>query len=261
MPNQLKNRWIAITRPAHQAGKLIKKLESNSAKVIPFPLLEIVEPKSPHLLQQQLSNLEHFNTALFISPNAVERALKYVSKAQLKSLKIAAVGKKTALSLHNKGLSVDYFPDKLFNSEALLALDAMQQVQGQRIIIFRGEGGRDLLRDTLQQRGANVAYSNVYARRCPADNIGLLKQHYYQQKLDIIILTSGESLQHLLRLANNETWITHVPLLVGSQRIKQKFQHQFAGKLWVAPDPSDETIYRILQTRMDSYLNEPNGRQ
>ena len=254
MLNQLKNRWIAITRPAHQAGKLIKKLESNGARVIPFPLLEIVEPKAPYLLQQQLSNLGRFDTAIFISPNAVERALKYISKAQLKSLKIAAVGKKTALSLHNNGLTVDYFPDKLFNSEALLALDAMQLVKNQHIIIFRGEGGRDLLRDTLRQRGASVTYRNVYARRCPADNIGLLKQHYHQQKLDIIVLTSGESLQHLLRLANNEEWISHVPLLVGSKRIKQQFQQQFAGKLWVAPDPSDETIFHTLQTRMDSYL-------
>jgi len=254
MLNQLKNRWIAITRPAHQAGKLIKKLESNGARVIPFPLLEIVEPKAPYLLQQQLSNLGRFDTAIFISPNAVERALKYISKAQLKSLKIAAVGKKTALSLHNNGLTVDYFPGKLFNSEALLALDAMQLVKNQHIIIFRGEGGRDLLRDTLRQRGASVTYRNVYARRCPADNIGLLKQHYHQQKLDIIVLTSGESLQHLLRLANNEEWISHVPLLVGSKRIKQQFQQQFAGKLWVAPDPSDETIFHTLQTRMDSYL-------
>jgi len=254
MLNQLKNRWIAITRPAHQAGRLIKKLESNGARVIPFPLLEIVEPKAPHLLQQQLSNLGRFDTAIFISPNAVERALKYISKAQLKSLKIAAVGKKTALSLHNNGLTVDYFPDKLFNSEALLALDAMQLVKNQHIIIFRGEGGRDLLRDTLRQRGASVTYRNVYARRCPADNIGLLKQHYHQQKLDIIVLTSGESLQHLLRLANNEEWISHVPLLVGSKRIKQQFQQQFAGKLWVAPDPSDETIFHTLQTSMDSYL-------
>lgn len=254
MPKQLKDRWIAITRPTHQAGRLIKQLESKGAKVIPFPLLEIVDPESPHFLQQQLSNLEHFNTAIFISPNAVEKALNFINKEQLKSLKIAAVGKKTALSLHHHGLSVDYFPSQLFNSEALLALDAMQQVKDQHIIIFRGKGGRDVLRDTLQQRGAKVTYSNVYARRCPATNISLLKQHYHQKKLDIIVLTSGESLQHLLRLANNEEWMSNVPLLVGSQRIKQKFQHLVAGKLWVAPDPSDETMYHYLQTRMDSYL-------
>ncbi|MCK5809557.1 MAG: uroporphyrinogen-III synthase [Cocleimonas sp.] len=253
MSNQLKNRWIAITRPAHQAGQLITKLESKGAKIIPFPLLEIVEPTSLSVLQQQLSQLEHFNTAIFISSNAVESALARVNKAQLKSLKIAAVGKKTALSLRNKGLTVDYFPDKRFNSEALLALDALQAVQGQRIIIFRGEGGRDLLRDTLRQRGACVTYSNVYARRCPADNIALLKQHYDQQQLDIIVITSGESLQHLLRLADNDEWLANVPLLVGSQRIKQQFQPQFSGNIWVAPDPSDETIYSYLQTRMDSY--------
>jgi uroporphyrinogen-III synthase len=78
----------------------------------------------------------------------------------------------------------------------------------------------------------------------------VLKKHYLQHKLDIIVLTSGESLQHLLRLAKGEAWLTQVILLVGSQRIKQEFQSQFAGKIWVAPDPSDETMY----TYLDSYL-------
>jgi uroporphyrinogen-III synthase len=252
MPNPLQNRWIAITRPAHQAGKLIKKLQNNGANIIPFPLLEIIEPKSSTLVQQQLTNLEHIDMAIFISPNAVEKGLGFVTKAQLQSLKIAAVGKKTALCLQNNGLSVDYFPAKYFNSEALLALDAIQQVKNKQIIIFKGEGGRNLLRDTLQQRGAKVTCSNVYARHCPADNIDLLKQHYFQHKLDIIVLSSGESLQHLLRLADNQKWISKVPLLVGSQRIREKFQPLFAGKIWVAPDPSDETIYHYLKNCMDS---------
>jgi uroporphyrinogen-III synthase len=250
MSNKFKNRWIVITRPAHQAGPLIQKLESEGANIIPFPLLEIIEPNCSQKLQHQLHNLTHFDTAIFISPNAVTRALTFVDKIQLCSINIAAVGKKTALSLRNHGLSVDYFPKSFFNSEALLALRPMQQVQQQQIIIFRGQGGRDLLRNTLEERGANVTYANVYARRCPVDNIEQLKLHYYQHKLDIIVLTSGESLQHLLRLANNEQWLTQIPLLVGSQRIKKKFQQHFTGTIWVAPDPSDETIYKYL----DSYL-------
>jgi uroporphyrinogen-III synthase len=250
MSKQFKKKWIAITRPAHQAGALINTLEIAGAHVIPFPLLEIIAPKYPKLIQQQLHDLSDIDIAIFISPNAVVNALSFVNKAQLAPLNIAAVGKKTALTLKNNGLSVDCFPDQYFNSEALLALDAMQHVRGQRIIIFRGEGGRDVLRDTLIQRGAHVAYSNVYARRCPVDNIDILKQHYMQQKLDIIVLTSGESLHHLLHLSKDEAWLANVPLLVGSLRIKQMFQRQFAGKLWVAPDPSDDAIYNYL----DSYL-------
>lgn len=250
MSKQFNNKWIVITRPVHQAGALSQRLERAGAQVIPFPLLEIVAPKDPLLIQQQLHDLSDVDTAIFISPNAVVNAFNFVTKAQLAPLNIAAVGKKTALTLKDHGLRVDYFPDKYFNSEALLALDAMKQVQGQHIIIFRGEGGRDALRDGLVQRGAQVTYHNVYARRCPVDNIEVLKQYYRQQKLDIIVLTSGESLRHLLRLAKDEQWIADVPLLVGSQRIKQMFQQQFAGEFWVAPDPSDETMYNYL----DSYL-------
>ncbi len=246
----LKNRWIAITRPAHQATKLIKKLEAEGANPIPFPLLEIIKPKSPAFIKQQLETLENNDIAIFISPNAVESALNFIDTAILSSLKIAAVGKKTALNLHKRGIVVDYFPDKIFNSEALLALDEMQQVQNKRIIIFRGEGGRHLLRHTLQQRGAKVTYSNVYARRCPANDLELLKQHYLQHQLDIIVLTSGESLFHLLRLTNADQWLNQVPLLVGSERIKQLFlqqnQTQYTAKIWVSPDPSDESIYTSL---------------
>ena len=242
--------WIAITRPAHQAEKLIKRLEADGANIIAFPLLEIIKPKYPTLIQQQVEKIAYYDMAIFISPNAVTRAFTFVDKTQLKSLKIAAVGKKTALSLREQGLSVDYFPDKIFNSESLLALSEMQQVKNKQIAIFRGEGGRDLLRDTLQHRGASVTYLNVYARRCPADNIGLLKQHYLQDKLDIIVLTSGESLSHLLRLAKGMQWLNQVPLLVGSERIKQTFLQQskqkYTGEIWVSPDPSDESIYQSL---------------
>ncbi|MCK5895577.1 MAG: uroporphyrinogen-III synthase [Cocleimonas sp.] len=250
MSMPFKHYWIAITRPAHQASALTKRLEEKGANIIPFPLLEITEPASLLLIQQQLREIKQFDMAIFISQNAVEKALTFLDKTQLAPLNIAAVGKKTAASLQQNGLAVDYFPDEIFNSEALLALDKMQQVQGQNIIIFRGEGGRDVLRDTLQQRGANVSYSNVYSRRCPATTLEVLKQHHLHHKLDIIILTSGESLQHLLRLARGEAWLNQVVLLVGSQRIKKKFQSQFAGKIWVASDPSDETIYNYL----DSYL-------
>ena len=250
MPRSLKNRWITITRPAHQAGRLIKRLEADGANIIAFPLLEIIPPKFPALIQQQVDKLEHYEMAIFISPNAVERALTFVDKPRLATLKIAAVGKKTALSLQQHGLSVDYFPNKTFNSEALLALDAMQQVNNKKIAIFRGEGGRNLLRDTLRQRGAQIDYMNVYARQCPANNIELLKQHYLCHKLDIIVLTSGESLAHLLRLAKGAQWLNQIPLLVGSERIKQLFlqpyQQQYTGKIWVSPDPSDESIYKSL---------------
>ena len=243
----LKNRWIAITRPAHQAGRVIQALKEQGANVIPFPLLEIVEPESVAVLQAQVDNLASYDLALFISPNAVERALNFIDKKKLATLKIAAVGKKTARCLSKHKIPVDYFPRKIFNSEALLALDEMYQVQGLRIALFRGEGGRDLLRDTLQSRGATVDYLNVYARRCPVSDLEVLKQHYQQGELDIIVLTSGESLAHLLRLSNGEKWLSQVTLLLGSERIRQKFKNKHSAEIWVSPDPSDESIYKVLR--------------
>lgn len=244
--NNLNGRWIAITRPAHQAGLLIQRLEKKGANIIPFPLLEIVEPSSPALSLKKAQQISDYDIAIFISPNAVDKTFTYIDKTLLNSIKVAAVGKKTALCLQNHQISVDYFPEHLFNSEALLSLDELKDVVGLRIAIFRGEGGRDLLRDTLVSRGATVEYIDVYARRCPANDVEVLKQHYMAGKLDIIVLTSGESFDHLLRLSRNEPWLSQVRLLVGSERIKNKNQHKYAGKLWAAKDPSDETIFQML---------------
>ncbi|MCK5902120.1 MAG: uroporphyrinogen-III synthase [Cocleimonas sp.] len=245
--SSLQHCWIAITRPVHQAGQLTLRLEAEGAQVFSFPLLEIIAPTSPAQVHQQAQHLKHYDTAIFISPNAVKNAFTFVSKAQLAGLKIAAVGKKTAQTLQQHGLSVDCFPQTGFNSEALLALDKMQRVENQQMIIFRGEGGRELLRNTLISRGATVDYLNVYARRCPMLNLDQLKYQYQQNKLDIIVITSGESLAHLLRLSHGEQWLFDLPLLVGSQRIKNKFQSKFRGKIHVSANPSDETMYQALQ--------------
>jgi uroporphyrinogen-III synthase len=124
----------------------------------------------------------------------------------------------------------------------------MQAVQGQRILIVRGEGGRDELADTLSERGADVQYLNVYKRIIPSTNnahvIALLEQH----QLDVITATSGEVLQNLLIMldAAHHQPLFSLPLIVVSDRIKQLATELGFKRIAVADSPSDEAILETV---------------
>ena len=138
-------------------------------------------------------------------------------------------------------------PDALFNSEALLEHSALQDVATKRIGIIRGEGGRDLLRSTLLERGAEVDYIDVYRRICPVTNLLPLVKCQEQGGIDIIALTSVEGLQNLFKLGKGLGWLKQTTLLLGSQRMAQAsaaIDHH--GALLVADDPSDDKMVSCL---------------
>jgi uroporphyrinogen-III synthase len=241
----LAGKWIAITRPAHQVQSMEKLLLQAGANVVLFPLLEIVplENAGP-------KNIQAYDLLIFVSPNSVLQALKWLTTTDLETIKIAAVGKKTAALLKENDIAVDVYPKQSFNSEALLALPDLQpdMINGHRVAIVRGKGGRNMLRDTLQQRGANVTNINIYQRHCPQKNANLLKQHWQRGELDIIMLTSASSVTNLFKLAGfaKDDWLNQLTLLLGSERMQQALPKNFKGRVLLADDPSDETLIKQL---------------
>ena len=249
MPNtlSLKNKWIVITRPEHQTHRLSKMLQKVGGCPIPFPLIEIEPNVDLVLIRQQLNQLHNYDLIIFVSTNAVELSLNSVDIKKLDSTKIASTGKKTAQALAEKGINIDFCPERIFNSEALLAIPSFQQfAKGKKIAIIRGEGGRDFLRQNLVDMNADVDYIDVYKRDCPQNSLESLKHFWKRNELDIILLTSGSSASSFFSLAKNEPWINELTLLLGSHRIQQKIPEQFRGKIVIAEDPSDETIYQKL---------------
>lgn len=245
----LQGQSIVVTRPKHQAAAIIGHLQKRGAEVINFPLLAITEPQNAALSQKQLSSIFQYDFLIFTSPNAVEKAFKKISASMISQANVAAVGKKTAEMLKHYGVNVAIVPEKNFNSEALLACRALQSVQTANIAIIRGEGGRELLRDTLLRRGAQVDYIDVYRRICPAENLLPLVKFQQQGSIDIIILTSVESLQHFFRLGAGLAWVNQVTLLVGSERIREHVRHtSHVGNVLVAADPSDGSIIQCLMS-------------
>jgi uroporphyrinogen-III synthase len=219
----LQGLYIVVTRPAHQAQGLCSLIEAAGGHVLRLPLLEIDRPRDLTPALRLLARLSQFDIAIFISANAVEKTLELLDAAHTlpATLKIAAVGASTARALEQHGRTVDIAPQAPYNSESLLSAEALHHVLGKRIVIFRGEGGRETLAQTLRQRGAEVEYAEVYRRRMPDKSLDQMLPAPIREKIDIIVVSSNEGLRNLVDVATNagqRDWLLHKPLVVISER-------------------------------------------
>lgn len=161
-----------------------------------FPLLDIEPVEDDAPLHEQLARLTRFDLAVFISPNAVEYGFAAMRKAGIAlpaQLKVATVGQGSARALQQQGVTSIIAPTERFDSEGLLALPELQNVSGWRTLIFRGDGGRELLGNTLKSRGAAVEYATCYRRGRPQRQIGEL----LSGNPDVLTVTSSEALGYL----------------------------------------------------------------
>lgn len=224
---------IVVTRPRGQAEKLAQCIEMAGGHATLFPLLEISPVLDLAPLYSLAKRLHEFNLAIFISPNAVlygmqailntdEKKEEIDIRRQVKfpaSLKIATVGQGSVRALRGYGLENILAPHNRFDSEALLALPELQHVAGQNVVIFRGNGGRELLGDTLKSRGARVEYVTCYQRNKPTQNATqLIATHP-----DAITITSSEAMGYLNDMVNNieKQELTMVPIFVPHIRIAE----------------------------------------
>lgn len=221
---------IAVTRPREQAAQLAQRIEQAGGRVVHFPLLEINPAADPQRLQEIVARLREFDLAIFISPNAVRYGMEAIraANATLSSasgggeLRIATVGQGSAKALRDLGVQDIIAPQDRFDSEALLALPELQTVAGDRVVIFRGNGGRELLGDTLKARGATVEYAECYQRAKPQqDGATLLAAAPHA-----VTVTSSEALAYLWDMFDEQgrTRLAALPLFVPHARIAEAAQ-------------------------------------
>ncbi len=214
---------ILVTRPAHQAGNLVAGICAAGGNPVLFPVLEIREVKDPRPLLDLIARLDEFDLAIFISPNAVNKAMNLILAQRMlpPGLRIAVVGQSSAKELKQFGISEVIVPTMRFDSEALLDIAELQQVKGKHVVIFRGDGGRELLGDTLVQRGATVEYAECYSRVRPDTDIAPLLQAWAGNALHAVVVTSSEGLRNLFAMVGDagQSWLRKTPLFVPHERI------------------------------------------
>lgn len=216
--DELAGRGILITRPEAQAGELAAAVEAHGGRPILFPVMEI-EPRHPEQVAADENRLESPDISIFVSANAVRYGLPYAADSV-----ICAIGPATAAAITESGYPKVIRAASGFDSEHLLAELESRDVSGQTVRIIRGEGGREVLAETLRSRGARVDYLEVYARRQPdysAARIEQLQDRLTDGDIHIVTAMSVESLCNLLELLNPAAInaLGRVPLVTPSARV------------------------------------------
>lgn len=196
---------VLLTRPGTQAEKIAARIVEAGGTVMSLPMLEI----DPVLLKEDIERvktrilaLDQYDIAIFISTNAANLGLEWIHQywPQLPvGLTAYAVGPSTAEILRRETWPV-LCSETGVTSEHLLALPGLQNVEGKRVALFRGQGGRELLADTLRERGARVDYVEVYQRRVPIYDRQEVLNEMRTKNINVAVLTSLQVLEGFARL-------------------------------------------------------------
>jgi uroporphyrinogen-III synthase len=165
-------------------------------------------------------------------------------------LRVAAIGGGSARELERQGFTEVIVAPGEADSEALLKASQLRDVQAKNIVVFRGEGGRELLGDTLAARGARVEYAECYRRARPA--ISATEPKWAREALDAVTVSSSEGLANLDELlrAWRRDWLQESPLFVPHARVAQEAARLGASETIVA-GPGDRETARALIAYFD----------
>ncbi|WP_457668567.1 uroporphyrinogen-III synthase [Thiolapillus sp.] len=247
MSCHLRGLSVLVTRPADQAEKLCGMIEVAHGRPLRFPAMEIVPVADADAARQVLAGNDGDSLLIFISVNAVSHAFPLLPDELPLNTEIAAIGAATAAALEAHGLPATLVPEPRFDSESLLALGALQDLQGRHVIIVRGKGGRELLRQELEKRGATVVYAEVYERRIPERNAGNLVRGWAQM-VDAVTVTSSEMLDNLLQMLGEKgrELLRETPLVVLSERTAEHAFELGCRRVWVTDVAGDRGILQAL---------------
>ncbi|MBG7609745.1 MAG: uroporphyrinogen-III synthase [Anaerolineae bacterium] len=142
----IKKQKIVITRPADQAGEFIELLRALDAEPISFPMIKISASSDTTALDNALSQLQDYAWLILTSVNAVDavwsRLQILMTNTLPITLRIAAVGPKTANALRKHGLIPDFVPDQYIGDAILPGLGCLCD----SLVLLPSA---DLARDTL----------------------------------------------------------------------------------------------------------------
>lgn len=238
---------VLVTRPAGQAQALCASLSDAGFRPIHYPLIEIEAlPRPSAQARQLLLQLDSFEQIIFVSSNAVRYGMAWIGDfwPQLPTtLHWYTVGAGSAAQLGDYGVQVQS-PLASMNSEGLLALPGLQTVAGQRILIVKGQGGRDQLRQVLQQRGARVDELVAYRRRCPSPKRGDLFACIRGEACAALLLSSGEGLHNMVSLLQPEELkqLATLAVIVPGIRVAELAREAGFSRVMAAANASDEAM-------------------
>lgn len=235
---------ILITRPTTQGRELVAKLAELGIESISQPLFDYGANATTNDIKHRLDQA-NAPILIFVSVAAVAYADRALPIGQWPYQSIIAVGEATQTALQNRGIT-SICPEQ-HDSEGLLTLPELSNIEGQDIIIVRGDGGRELIAEQLSLRGANVNYLESYQRvwRTFANDIA---QQWKNEQINCIVTTSNALLDYTLGLLGqlDSYWQETCLWVVASERIAMRAKQAGLAKVINANGASDRAIIAAI---------------
>ena len=201
---------LLLTRPADECVALSAALSAEGIQSASLPLLAIEalpEPAGPHAFMREL---DRYCAVVVVSKPAARLGLELLDRywPQPPQGQVwFSVGGATGALLKDHGLDASW-PLGADDSEALLALprfnEVLQAATQPRVLILRGQGGREYLTDTLRERGVQVDRLELYRRYLPEYRPGTLVETLRSGQLNGLLVSSGQGLESLHALAGRD---------------------------------------------------------
>ncbi|OLL33126.1 fused uroporphyrinogen-III synthase HemD/membrane protein HemX [Burkholderia sp. SRS-W-2-2016] len=259
---------VVITRPAGQSSELVEQLEAAGLATLDFPLIDIAPVADDAPLCDALASLERYALVVFVSPNAVDHAFARHDAIWPHALPIGVVGPGSVRALERHGIAAPEHrvispaagaddESTSFDSESLYtALEAAfgeAGFEGRRVLIVRGDGGREWLAERLREAGAEVDTVAAYRRIVPEPSIGAWARVHelLAGAPHVWLLTSSEGVRNLQELAHDHltageiAQLKHAPLVTPHPRIAQTARALGFDRITVS-GAGDERIVRAV---------------
>lgn len=253
------------TRPIERAKPLTLALEKNNVKVLELPLLQMVEVNLAKEDIQNITDLLYgkYDVLVVVSPTASEKGCYYIkslsddmsnmsSDKAFQSMQIVAVGQATADKLSEFGIST--IIPKTSSNEGMLALECISKLDNNnRVMIWRGQGGRKLLIEALSERGVQVDVLELYKRQFPQTtaeefNQWLMDCSSTNQIQNItVLISSGEAFEYWQTLVTNNNKISLIDFdyLVLGERLSKRV-NSLNLRYQIIEDLQPRTILSII---------------
>lgn len=203
-------RTIVVTRSRTQASDLVVALEELGAAVIEFPTIKIVPPDSFDAIDEAIGRLDQYDWLIVTSANTVDyvwdrlRAAGKDTRA-LGHLRVAAIGPATAAKLASIGIVADYIP-KEYRAEGIIAGFEERGIEGKRYLLPRALQAREVLPDTLRERGAAAVDVVPAYQTVPDESSGeAIREMLISGEADMVTFTSSSTVKNFVKLVGDDT--------------------------------------------------------
>lgn len=244
---------ILVTRPSPAGEELVSRLRALGQVAYSFPLIEFSPGRQLNQLPERLAALSPDDFVFVLSKHVVHYAnplLRHNNLSWPEHLSWFAIGRATALAFHTVSHLPVRYPLDRETSEVLLQLPELQNVAGKRALILRGNGGRELLGETLTARGAKVEFCECYQRNAKIYDGTEEAFRWRERGIKTLVVTSGEMLRQLYALVPEwyrNDWLLHCQLVVASERLAIAARDLGWQDIRIADNADNDALLRALQ--------------